>query len=155
MTEWLTAGSRSKLGALALLLVTFVVGALAGAAATSAVAAREVPAKPAEERRSAQAPQTRGPHFNGNGGDRERQRRNAWLNDIGATEEQRAAIGRLMEERRRQIDALLKEQEPRMRTIIDASQAEIMNVLTPEQRELHERRRAEHRTRRAAERERN
>jgi Spy/CpxP family protein refolding chaperone len=152
MTEWLSARTRPKLVAFSLLFVTFVVGGLSGAALNSAASARELPADkaPAVER---PVHDERGPHGarGSNGGsERERSRRRAWLDDIGATEEQRAQIDAILEERRRQMDAVIKEQEPRMQAIIAASNAEVMNVLTPEQREKMEQRRAEMRARRAA-----
>jgi Spy/CpxP family protein refolding chaperone len=147
MTGWLGAGVRSKLVALTLLLVTFVVGGMSGAALNSAVSARELPAT-AEKRNDARSPERHGSSHDER---RDRQRRNAWMNDLGVTDEQRAALDRIFEERHRQIDALLKDQEPRMRAIIEASNQEVAGVLTAEQRERMEQRRAEIRQRRAQE----
>jgi Spy/CpxP family protein refolding chaperone len=136
--SWLTnPAARVRAIGVALLLLTFAVGGLAGAAARQVVT-RDV------------AGSAKG---DGCSRDDNRERRLGIYEDLELTDEQRAGIERIMSERRNQIDALLEVHEPRMKAIVDSTNAEIQHLLTEEQRVEYAQLRAEWRARRQAERE--
>jgi Spy/CpxP family protein refolding chaperone len=133
--SWLTnPASRVRAVGVGLLLLTFGVGGLAGAAARQVVVARE--------------PATVGMPADGTCDGRNERRRLGVYEDLDITTEQRADIERIMADRRNQIDALLEVHEPRMKAIIDSTNAEIHSLLTPAQLEELAERRAEWRARR-------
>jgi Spy/CpxP family protein refolding chaperone len=136
--SWLTnPAARVRAIGVSLLLLTFAVGGLAGAAARQVVT-RDLPA------------------VHGDGGcDRgdSRDRRLGLYEELELSDTQRSEIERIMNDRRTQIDALLEVHEPRMKAIVDSTNAEIQSLLTPDQREEFSQLRAELRARRQAERE--
>jgi Spy/CpxP family protein refolding chaperone len=141
MTEWMNERSRPRLIASFLLIVTFLVGGLSGAALSRVLDARQpTAAAPAGEPAT---PQRRGP-------DNDRRERTPY-NNIGMTDEQRARVEALLAERHRRIDSIWGQNEPAMRAIMASSRAEIEALLTDEQRALLEERRAQWRDRRGAE----
>lgn len=140
MTEWLNARSRPRAVASMLLIVTFLVGALAGAALNQVLNARQP-----QDTQQAAGP---APHH---GGQRERTERTPY-DDLGLSDTQRVQVDALLAERRHRIDSIWERNEPEMRAIMSSSKAQIEALLTPAQLELLERKRAEWRAeRRAAE----
>lgn len=117
MTPLLAQG-RMRLVGLGLLVATFLVGALAGAAVDRVLSA-DVP----EARRD--------------GRDDDR-RRSYVIDRIDMTADQRAAIDAILERRSARMRAVWKETGPRLEAITDSARAEIMGVLTPEQRAQYE-----------------
>jgi Spy/CpxP family protein refolding chaperone len=103
---------RTRLVGFALIAVTFLVGALAGAAFERVLSAdairRDVPA--AEDRRG---------HL---------------IDQVDLRPEQRAAIDAILERRSERMKAAWSEISPRMEAITDSARVEIMTVLTAEQR---------------------
>lgn len=117
---------RMRLVGLSVLIVTFVAGALAGVAMDRVIAADDtVEARPAPR------------------GERDRQRRYV-IDQVEMAADQRAAIDTILERRAARIRTVWKEME----SITDSTRAEIMSVLTPEQRTDYERRLEERRQRR-------
>jgi Spy/CpxP family protein refolding chaperone len=139
MTEWLNARSKPRAVASMLLIMTFLVGALAGAALNQVLNARQ-PAEPQQATR---------PDVRRDGG-REHAERTPY-DDLDLTAAQRAQVNALLAERRRRIDSIWDRSEPVMRAIMASSKNEIEALLTEEQRALLEQRRAERRERRATE----
>jgi Spy/CpxP family protein refolding chaperone len=117
------------LGAL-LLMVTFVAGALVGAAANRVLEARPVTAL-------ASAPVSAGC------ADRDPD----IFATLALTPEQRERVDEVLARRREQADAFWKESGPRLSELMDSTRAEIRTVLTPEQRAEYDRLRAERRER--------
>lgn len=122
MMQELKASRKARLAGMALLLVTFVAGTLAGAAANRVVVDREAPAAEGRE------------------GDRRERRPSTedFLSRLELTAEQRTAIDSILDMRRGQIDGIWKEMRPRMRALGDSARVEIGSVLTDEQREAYE-----------------
>ena len=120
---------------LVVLVVTFAAGAIAATAIDQVLHAdppsREAAAKTAE------CDQKRG-HL---------------LDRLDLTEDQRARIDSILERRRAQTDRFWTEAGPTLEAIMDSTRAEIRAVLTPEQRELHDRLRRERKARSASDRE--
>lgn len=131
---------RARLLGIALLVVTFAAGMLAGAA-FDALAAREREPAPVQEP---------GWHCHGPHG----KKTSMILDRLDLSPEQRARVDAVMARRRAQADAFWEREGPRMRGIVDSTRAEIRAILTPEQRAEYDRLRAEHRAARRAERER-
>ena len=120
---------RSRLLGFGLLLVTFLAGALSGAAVERVASAGEPEAEePARER-----------------GD---DRRRYVIDKVDMEPDQRAAIRAIMEQRSERMRAVWREVEPRLDAITDSTRTEIMSVLTPEQQAEYERRLKERRERR-------
>ncbi len=117
-TRWLGFG---------LLLATFLVGALAGAATIRVVSAREPTAAQRRDRDDA------------------RGQRNSLLDRLDLTAAQRAQADSILERRHAQLDAFWKDHGPWMRAVVDSTRQEIRAILTPEQRQKEERIRAERR----------
>jgi Spy/CpxP family protein refolding chaperone len=121
---------RARTRGAAVLLVTFISGALAGAAIMHV--ARVAPAaKPAIVVTSAAPPPP------------ERVIENMKMARTGIpvlyetldlTPAQRFAIARIMEANRPRTDSLLRETWPRLRALLDSIQLQVEQVLTPEQR---------------------
>ncbi|MEJ2502304.1 MAG: hypothetical protein P8177_03150 [Gemmatimonadota bacterium] len=120
---------RSRLLGFGLLVVTFLAGAISGAA-LERVAGPGQPA--AAERGDA-------------GGDGDGRRYIIDRVDMGPA--QRAAIEAVMKERSERMRAVWREVEPRMDAITDSARAEIMGILTPEQRAQYEAKLKERRSR--------
>ncbi len=127
---------RARLLGIALLVVTFAAGMLAGAAFDHALAARE-PA-PAQEP---------GWHCHGPHG----KKTSMILDRLDLTPDQRTRVDAIMARRRAQADAFWEREGPRMRGIVDSTRSEIRAILTPEQRAEYDRLRAQHRAARRAE----
>lgn len=106
---------RARWIGLAVLIATFIVGTLAGAAMARVVSARE----PARE------DSTRAPG-----------RHDSLLDHLGLTPDQRQQADSILERRRAQMDAFWKVHRPELRAIVDSTRAEIRALLTPEQRVL-------------------
>lgn len=108
---------RVRLLGFSLLAITFVAGALAGAAIDRAVG---------DEPQASEAQQDR------RGDD---QRGRSWLIDrVEMSDAQRASIDSILELRAQRMRAVWREVEPQLDAISDSARAEIMDVLTPEQR---------------------
>jgi Spy/CpxP family protein refolding chaperone len=141
MTEWLNARSRPRAIASLLLIVTFLVGALAGAAMNQVLGARTAP----EQTPSATA------HDERRGDERERRNRGPY-HALELSAEQRARVDSLLDERHRRIDEIFKRGEPEMHAVMQSTKAEIEAGLTARQRAQLEELRAQWRARRQAER---
>jgi Spy/CpxP family protein refolding chaperone len=107
----LFVGGRMRFLGFALIVVTFVVGGLAGAAfdriLTGETVRREAP--------------------------RSEQRAHV-IDQVEMTEAQRATIDAILERRSERMKAAWAEISPRLEAITDSARLEIMEVLTPEQR---------------------
>lgn len=126
-------GKSARLLGTALLLITFVVGALAGAAVERVVRADNV------------RPQPRGPEMRG--GSRRLLHDSAFVRELGLTADQRAQIKSIMDRRDEHARKVWNEAEPRLKEVGDATRSEIQKVLTAEQvqkleSEIHKRRAA-------------
>src|SRR5688572_31392809 len=115
---------RARLIGMALLVLTFAVGGLAGAATMQVVGADE----PRELGRRAEG--RHGPPF---------------LDRLDLTPEQRVQVDRILERRRSEMEKFWTQHRPLLRGIADSARAEVRAVLTPEQRALEERFMAERR----------
>jgi Spy/CpxP family protein refolding chaperone len=113
-----------------LLMVTFVAGALVGAAANRVLEARPVTAL-------ASAPVSAGC------ADRDPD----IFASLSLTPEQREQVDEVLARRREQADAFWKESGPRLSELMDSTRAEIRVVLTAEQRAEYDRLLAERRER--------
>lgn len=120
---------RTRLLASALLIMTFVVGALVGAAGNRLLSARE------PDRRAGAAASER------ESTDRERDRRGPrgrmvdprLLDEIGVTAQQRARIDAILELRDREAKLLWKDMEPRINAVVKQARGEVRAELTAEQ----------------------
>lgn len=110
----LLGAGRMRLLGVAVLLATFVVGALAGAALDRVLSAE--PTERASDHRD---------------GDR---RRSHVIDQVELLPEQRAAIDAILERRADRMRLVWDEVSPRMESITDSARVEIMQVLTPQQR---------------------
>ncbi|MDX1676169.1 MAG: hypothetical protein R3314_15345 [Longimicrobiales bacterium] len=126
---------RVRLLGFGLLAVTFVVGALAGAAIDRVVLS-DAPEEVREERRD-------------DGG----RDRSYIIDRVEMSDAQRAAIDSILERRADRMRAVWHEVEPRLDAITDSARAEIMAVLTPEQRAEYEAKMKRWRDRRGGDRE--
>lgn len=129
--------ARPRLVGFGLLAVTFVVGALAGAAVDRVLA---VPPPPPPTQESTEAENDEGRRY--------------IIDRVEMSEAQRASIDSILEQRSLRMRAVWNEVEPRMDAITDSARADIMGVLDAEQRAeyeaLLERRRQERRARQEA-----
>jgi Spy/CpxP family protein refolding chaperone len=130
-----TETRRSRLVGLALLVMTFLVGGLAGAAFTQVLNARE-PA-PAEA-----TTQTCGAHG--------RHRETALIEQLDLTPEQRTRVDSILERRRSEAHAFWESEGKRLQTIVDSTRLEVSAVLTPQQQARYDALRAELKRQRAA-----
>jgi len=128
--------NRTRLLGMALLVATFVAGALAGAAFDRVAVARPADA-------AARAGDCERPH----GG-----RKGMVVDQVSPTPEQRQRIEAIMERRRTQMDAFWNGEGQRLRSIVDSTREEIRAVLTPEQRAEYDRLMAERRAHKERER---
>lgn len=119
---------RMRLLGVGLLAATFIAGALAGAAVDRVLSADE-------------------PERMERGRDRDRSghRRSYVIDRIEMSEAQRSAIDEILQERSARMRATWQEVEPRLDAITDSARVEIMQVLTPDQREEYERKLRERR----------
>ena len=128
MTDLLTPG-RTRLIGFGLLVATFLVGALTGAAVDRVLSAEEPNGKARAERE-------------------EGERRSYVIDRVDMSPEQRASIDAILERRSERMRAVWHEAEPRLDAITDSARADIMEVLTPEQRAQYEQKLEERRARR-------
>lgn len=106
---------RARWLGIAMLVATFFVGMLAGAATVRVVSAREPgPARAASDSTSHH-------HF---------------LDQLGLTPDQRRAADAILDRRHKQVDAFWKQNGPTLRAIVDSTRSEIRAILTPAQRAL-------------------
>lgn len=139
-------GSNRWVG-LALVLVAFVTGGVAGMAldrtlrpgAPEAVAGPDLP-RGGPDRRG-------GSRGGGRGGIPDRM---PILDGLALTEDQRAEVDSILEEGRRRVTTLWREQESVFRAAMDSTQSAIHDVLTPQQREEYDARVREFRSRRGS-----
>jgi Spy/CpxP family protein refolding chaperone len=122
MTLFNQSGKSARLVGTALLLVTFVAGALAGAATERVTRADEAKvAQPKHDR-----PQMRGGLsrvFNDE----------QFARQLELTTEQRAQIKAILDRRDAQAKRVWSEAEPRLKSLGEETKTEIKKVLTPEQ----------------------
>ena len=112
---------RTRLVGFGLLVATFVVGALTGAAVDRVLNADEAPARAASRE------------------DGERRRGGYVIDGVEMAADQRAAIDAILERRSERMRAVWRQVEPHLDAVTDSARAEIMQVLTPEQRAEYER----------------
>lgn len=108
---------RVRLLGFGLLGITFLAGALAGAAIDRVVGDEAPPAEARQERR-----------------DDDGRRRSYLIDRVEMSDAQRASIDSILELRAQRMRAVWREVEPQLDAISDSARAEIMAVLTPEQR---------------------
>ena len=114
MTTGGDASLKLRIQGTVLIIVIFVVGVLAGSAAERVRASREKPMRPFRQPGELPRPFAR----------------------LDLTEEQRTQISDIFESSRPRADSVLQELMPHLRAINDSIQAEIREVLTPEQVEV-------------------
>lgn len=117
---------RTRLTGMALLIVAFAAGILAGTATSRVLTAREPDAKAAAEC----SRDERGPH--------------SIFDELGLTPAQRVRVDSIMARRRQRTDSLWQQDGRRIRAAVDSARAEIRTVLTPQQTEEYDRLREEH-----------
>lgn len=126
MKEAIQSVGKVRLRGLALLIVTFVAGALAGAAVEHIRAPESSWSGPLARDGGRPTP----PMRRASG-----QLIPAALENLDLSEHQRKEIRRILRESRSVTDSLLDRLMPRLRTVTDSVRQEIRSVLTPEQRE--------------------
>lgn len=122
----LTGGGTRMVGA-GVLMATFLVGALAGAAVDRVLSADE-----ADASRDG----------------RDDDERSYVIDEVEMSTEQRATIDGILERRSQRMRDVWRESAPRLSAITDSARIEIMDVLTPEQQAEYERRLDERREKR-------
>ncbi|HEX6041211.1 hypothetical protein, partial [Longimicrobium sp.] len=115
---------RTRLTGMALLIITFAAGMLAGTAFSRVLTAGET------EARVAKCDDERGPHN--------------IIDELGLTADQRVRVDSIMARRRQRTDSLWQEDGVRIRAAVDSARAEIRTVLTPRQASEYDRLRAQH-----------
>lgn len=125
------AQSRTRLVGFGLLVATFLVGALSGAAVERVLGAEEPESAPRQERNE----------------DDDR-RRSYVIDRVEMAPEQRASIDAILERRSERMRAVWHEVEPRLDAISDSARMEIFQVLTAEQQAEYERKLEARRSRR-------
>jgi Spy/CpxP family protein refolding chaperone len=115
---------RTRLTGMALLIITFAAGMLAGTAFNRVLTAGETDA------RAAAKCDERGPH--------------SIIDQLSLTPDQRVRVDSIMARRRQRTDSLWQEDGRRIRAAVDSARAEIRTVLTPQQATEYDRLRAEH-----------
>jgi Spy/CpxP family protein refolding chaperone len=116
---------RTRLTGMALLIVIFAAGMLAGTAFSRVLTAREPAAKAAAECKD-----ERGPH--------------TIIDQLDLTPAQRVRVDSIMARRRERTDSLWQQDGQRIRAAVDSTRAEIRTVLTPQQAAEYDRLREEH-----------
>jgi Spy/CpxP family protein refolding chaperone len=119
MSLFKNGGRSARVLGTVLLLVTFVAGALAGAAVERVLRADDV------------QPTRRGPEMRG--GSRRLLQEDEFARELGLTTEQREKIKLIMERRDEQARKVWSEAEPRLKEVGDATRGEIQKVLSVEQ----------------------
>lgn len=137
------APRRTRLLSLGLLAITFLVGALSGAALDRVLSADPAPAE---------APVVKAPTQPEARNQRRRERKFDDIDGLDLSAEQRARIDAILERRKLQIDEFWKEAGPRLRALVDSTRAEIREELTPAQQAEYDRRQAERHARSRADR---
>jgi Spy/CpxP family protein refolding chaperone len=107
---------RARAAGIAILVIMFVTGALAGAATMRVVSADEPPVR--------MGPPRQHPDL---------------LERLDLAPEQRARVDGILERRRAQMEEFWDRHRPEMQAIADSARAELRSVLTPEQRLVEER----------------
>jgi hypothetical protein len=115
---WFDTSRRAWYVGMALLIVTFVAGALSGAAAVRVLSARDVPAA------------TPRGHQDGAADLFER---------LDLTADQRGQVEEILDRRRERMTELWSEHRPRLRAVVDSARYEIRGILTPAQLQEEER----------------
>ena len=105
---------RLRIQGAVLIVLIFVVGVLAGGAVERVRASREKPMRPFRQPGELPRPFAR----------------------LGLTEEQRTEISEIFEAGRPRAESVMQELMPHLRAINDSIQAQIREVLTPEQAEI-------------------
>ena len=121
MNPFNSTGKNARWIGTVLLLVTFVAGALAGAASERVMRADD----PQPQRQ-------RGGDMRG--GSRRLLLDERFANELQLSTEQRAQIRTIMDKRDEQAKKVWSEAEPRLHAVGEETRAEIQKVLTPEQR---------------------
>ncbi len=116
---------RTRLTGMALLIVVFAAGMLAGTAFTRVLSAREPDARAAKE-----CDDDRGPH--------------SIIDQLELSPVQRARVDSIMARRRQRTDSLWQHDGTRIRAAVDSARAEIRGVLTTQQSAEYDRLREEH-----------
>ena len=116
-----TTGKRATLVGTALLLVTFVAGALAGAATERVTRADDTPAQP----------QPRGNQMRG--GLSRLLADETFAKELALSESQRAQIKTILDRRDQEAKKVWSEAEPRFKAVGEQTKAEIKALLTAEQ----------------------
>jgi Spy/CpxP family protein refolding chaperone len=106
--------SRARLRAAAVLVATFLAGGVTGAGVMHLRAPRP-------------PPHPHGPH--------RVMMLPPFFEELGLTDAQRTQVVAIMERRRPEMDAVMAEVFPRMRSVADSIDAEVRDILTPDQRE--------------------
>lgn len=117
MKDGVESLGRVRAQGITLLLVTFVVGTLAGVAFERVRAARQPPAEP---------PIGLAPPFG-------QEYMPMMFRELDLTREQRQQIMQILQSRRPHTDSIMNAMLPRLRAITDSARMEILAVLTPEQ----------------------
>lgn len=120
MSLFTSTGKHARWIGTALLLVTFVAGALAGAASERVMRADDQP-----------APAQRGTEMRG--GSRRLLLDEQFAQALQLTTEQRTQIKAIMDRRDAEAKKVWREAEPRLKAVGEETRAEIQKVLTPEQ----------------------
>lgn len=116
---------RTRLTGMALLIITFAAGMLAGTAFNRVLSAREPAGQAARE-----CEYDRGPH--------------SIFDQLDLTPVQRARVDSIMARRRERTDRLWQQDGQRIRAAVDSARAEIRTVLTPQQAAEYDRLREQH-----------
>ncbi len=124
--------SRTRLMGMGMLVVTFAVGLLAGAASSRVLSARETEPQTAA---AAECSDRRGPH-------------SSIFEKLSLSPEQRQRIDGIMARRRAAMDTVWQVHGAPIRAAHDSARAEIRQVLTPAQQAEYDRLRATHRAER-------
>ena len=127
--ETIRAVGRIRLRGLALLVIAFVTGGLAGAAVEHLRTPDPSPPGPTAGPRRVAPPMATGPEDTVP----------PVFEQLDLTEDQREEILRILRESRTMTDSLLAPVMPRLRAVTDSVRREIRDVLSPEQRERLER----------------
>lgn len=124
MTARAVPAMRLRLMGAGVLIVTFIVGGMGGAAVTRFLDARQ-PATAPEARDECDGREHRGSPYDG----------------LGLTTDQQKSVDAVLERRKMQIDEVWKHQRPVLDSIVGQTRDEIRMILTQDQRDELDRRR--------------
>ncbi len=110
-------GGRLRLMGGAVLGLVLVVGGLGGAAVDRAMANRQPADRAADECERFRPPQHHRP-----------------FDELGLSDDQKASIDAALDKRKNQLDEFWKTNRPLMDSIVNGARAEVLEILTPEQR---------------------